>query len=63
MNGDNDDLLRLAVIQGRFPPIPEDNQRQRHQPPPRSSPPPLNDYYVGHVIFLHGKTDASFHVS
>ena len=42
-NGDNDDLLWLAVIQGRFPPIPEDNQRQRHQPPPRSSPPPLND--------------------
>ena len=43
MNGDNDDLLLLAVIQGRFPPIPEDNQRQRHQPPPRLSPPPLND--------------------
>ena len=43
MNGNNDDLLRLAVIQGRFPPIPENNQRQRHQPPPRSSPLPFND--------------------
>ena len=51
MNGDNDDLLRLAVIQGRFPPIPEDNQRQRHQPSPRSSPPPLNDSIMSNTSY------------